>query len=197
MAFVYILEGSMEKAEQHIGLALLIDPLSQESLFYKAFFDYRKGDYKAALRQLDACLKQNPKNIPAYVQRSYCLLRMGRYQETLDFLNQIPDEMAVKSDNLGISCLVHLLSGNTAAAETSFAELYQEAQKPDAFQAHSYLFMVYGNMGKADEAFAWLEEALGMNSSVLLLSYGGQFANVLADDPRYAIFHKRLCGREG
>lgn len=197
MAFLYILEGSMEKAEKHIGLALLIDPLSQESLFYKAFFDYRKGDYKAALRQLDACLKQNPKNIPAYVQRSYCLLRMGRYQETLDFLNQIPDEMAVKSDNLGISCLVHLLSGNTAAAEISFAELYQEAQKPDAFQAHSYLFMVYGNMGKADEAFAWLEEALGMNSSVLLLSYGGQFAKVLADDPRYAIFHKRLFGREG
>ncbi|HKK78236.1 MAG TPA: hypothetical protein VJ933_01350, partial [Phaeodactylibacter sp.] len=65
MAFLCTLEGSMEKAEEHLGRALLIDPLSQEALFFKAFFDYRNGHYKSALRQLEACLEKNPNNIPA------------------------------------------------------------------------------------------------------------------------------------
>lgn len=195
VAFLYTLEGSMKKAEEHLGRALLIDPLSQETLFFKAFFDYRNGNYEGALRQLDACLQQNPNNIPAYVQRSYCLLLLGRYQETLDFIHQMPETVAVKGDRLGINCLAHILDGNDTAAAAMLKELRAEAQKPDAFQAHSYLFMAYATLGRADAAFEWLEEALELNSAVLLLSYSGQFAKALERDSRYQVFHTKLYGR--
>lgn len=197
VAFLYTLEGSMKLAKEHLGLALLIDPLSQETLFFKAFFDYRNGDYEGALRQLDACLKQNPDNLPAYIQRSYCLLLLGRYQETLDFINQLPETVAAKGDRLGIKCLAYILGGHEKEATATLEELRAEARKPDAFQAHSYLFMAYANLRQADAAFEWLEEALKLNSSVLLLSYSGQLSKSLDSDPRYQVFQQRLYSRRG
>jgi TolB-like protein/AraC-like DNA-binding protein/Tfp pilus assembly protein PilF len=197
ISFLYTLEGSMEKAQEHLGLALLIDPLSQETLFFKAFFDYRNSNYEGALRQLNACLVYNPNNIPACIQKSYCLLLMGRYQETLDLINQIPEEIAVKGDRLGINCLAYILSGNEAAATATLEELQAKAQKPDAFQVHSYLFMAYANLGQVDAAFEWLGEVLQLNSSVLLISFSGQLSKGLKDDPRYQQFHHRLYGRKG
>ncbi|MEQ8706299.1 MAG: helix-turn-helix domain-containing protein [Phaeodactylibacter sp.] len=197
VAFLYTLEGSMKEAEKHLGLALLIDPLSQETLFFKAFFDYRNGDYQSALRELDACLQANPNNIPAYVQRSYCLLMEGRYQETLDFINQIPQDITVEGDKQGIICLAHILAGHQKEAAATLGLLRAEAAKPDAFQAHSYLFMAYACLEEADAAFEWLEEALQLNSSVLLLSYSGQLSKKLSSDPRYRVFHERLYGRSG
>ena len=197
VAFLYTLEGSMKEAEEHLGLALLIDPLSQETLFFKAFFDYRNDDYKSALRQLDACLQANPNNIPAYIQRSYCLLMEGHYQETLDFIHQIPKDITVEGDKLGIICLAHILAGHQKEAASTLELLRAEAAKPAAFQAHSYLFMAYACLGEADAAFEWLEEALKLNSSVLLLSYSGQLSKGLSSDPRYQVFHERLYGRGG
>lgn len=197
MAFLYTLEGSMAKAEEHLGRALLIDPLSQETLFFKAFFDYRNGHYERALRQLDACLVDNPSNIPAYVQKSYCLLLLGWEGEALDFISQIPEDAVVKGDRLGIIFLAHLRRGDEEAAAVALDKLKAETQRPDAFQAHSYLFMAYAQMGKADAAFAWLEEALTLNSSVLLLSFSGQFSKPLSQDPRYKRFHQRLYSRGG
>jgi AraC-like DNA-binding protein len=195
IAFLYTLEGSMEKAEAHLGRALLIDPLSQETLFFKAFFDYRNGAYEAALRQLEACLAKNPRNIPAYVQKSYCLLMLQRYEEVLDFLQEVPEEVKVKGDHLGITCLAHIRSGREEAAAT-LEQLKAMAQQPDAYQAHSYLFMAYANLGQADAAFEWLEQALAQNSPVLLLSFSGQLAEGLKSDPRYPLFHRRLYHRE-
>jgi TolB-like protein/AraC-like DNA-binding protein/Tfp pilus assembly protein PilF len=197
MAFLNILEGNMEEAEKHLGLALLIDPLSHETLFYKAYYDYRNGDAKAALRQLEVCLAQNPKNIPAYVQKSYCLLQLERYEEALDFIQNMPEEILIEGDRLGIICLIHILTGNEEAAAVALESLKEEAQRPDAFQAHSYLFMAYANLGQNDAAFEWLEEALQLNSSVLLLSFSGQLSQVLKDDPRYAQYHQRLYNRAG
>jgi AraC-like DNA-binding protein len=51
-------------------------------------------------------------------------------------------------------------------------------------------------MGKADEAFEWLDEAMQMKSSVLLLTFSDPLAEGLQRDPRYTDFHLRLYGHE-
>jgi AraC-like DNA-binding protein len=72
--------------------------------------------------------------------------------------------------------------------------LKQKAKQAKAFQAHSYLFLAYVSLGKTEEAFTWLDQALQMNSSVLLLTYSDPLAEELRKDPRYPDYHYRLYG---
>lgn len=192
MAFLYAITGEMKEAQRHLQLALRIDPLSQETLFYKAYLRYRTGDFHNALSELDARLAENPKNIPAYITRCYCLLKLGRFDEVLAYLEQLPEDIVVPGDRLGITCLAYIFKEDEENTDKSFAQLQQEAQNPSSFQAHSYLFLALANLGKADEAFAWLEKALKLKSSILLLDYTDPLADVLKTDARYAGYKKRL-----
>lgn len=194
ISLLYMISGQMEKARQHLEIAFRTDPLSQETLFYRAYFHYRNEQYENALSLFDECLSQNPHNVPAYIVRSYCLLKMNRPDATIEFLHKMPEEIVVQNERLGITCLAYLQKGKGANAQLLFAQLKQEAQKPTSFQAHSYLYLAYAIIKNSDEAFAWLEKALQLKSSVLLLSYTDPLANNLKDDSRYTHYHSLLYG---
>jgi pentatricopeptide repeat protein len=140
----------------------------------------------------DECLANNPNNIPAYIVRSYCLLKMGRIDEAIQFLEKMPKEIVVPDERLGILCLAKILKNDAAETDKYLAQLIEKSRGKFAFQAHSYLYLAYANMGKADEAFAWIDEAIKLKSSVLLLSYTDPLADSLKKDPRYDIYKQKL-----
>jgi TolB-like protein/AraC-like DNA-binding protein/cytochrome c-type biogenesis protein CcmH/NrfG len=192
VSLLYMISGEMDKAKQHLDIAHAIDPLSQETLFYKAYFHYRSENYPEALQLFDECLAVNSNNIPAYIVRSYCLLKMGQYDETIDFINQMPKEIVVHDERLGMLCLANILKGDKAETKKYFTQLRDKAQEPTAFQAHSYLYLAYANLKKNNEAFALVEKAIQMKSSVLLLSYTDPLANGLKKDSRYTEYKNKL-----
>jgi TolB-like protein/AraC-like DNA-binding protein len=196
MAFLYLLEGSMEKASEHLGKALMIDPLSEETLFYKAYFEYRSGNYSMALSQVDYLLERNSFNIPAYVTKWYILLKMGRFEEVRESVESIPAEMRLPTDQKAVVCLSYLMSGESKKGEKIFDELKSEAESPTAFQAHSYVYMGYAVRQMADEAFAWLEKSMELKSSVLMLGFSDPLVDPIKSDPRYAAFVERLYNRK-
>lgn len=196
LAFLYMLEDSMEEAELHLGKALLIDPLSKETLFYKAYYDYRAGRYEEALERFDSLLSENPGNIPVMVTKCYCMLRMGKQKDVVSYLNAIPVEEFVEEDRLGISCLAATMMGEEERAEEFREKLEKAAENPDSHQAHSYLFMVYANTGKFDKAFDWLESCLELKSSVLLLGFSDPLTDPIKKDPRYKLFQNRIYDRQ-
>jgi adenylate cyclase len=195
MAFLYMLSGEMKSAEKHLEHALSIDPLSPETLFYKAYFLYKKGDFQEALQVLDDILAKNPKNIPAHVTRCYCLLLLGSYDEVIAVWESMPEEMIIPDEQLGLSCLAYIMKKDASRADEYLERLKEQARHPISFQAHSYLYLAYANLGKADAAFEWLEEALALKSSVLLLTFGGPLSQNLHEDARFKIFKKRLYYR--
>jgi TolB-like protein/AraC-like DNA-binding protein/Tfp pilus assembly protein PilF len=196
MAFLYMLEGSMEEAGNHLGKALMINPLSEETLFYKAYYQYRTGDYTGALDQLNSLLERNPHNIPAYVTKSYVLLKLERTKEVRAFIDSIDPEVMVETDQKGVLCLAHLLEGNAAKGEKLLAELLEEAQNPMAIQAHMYVFIAYGALGRADAAFDWFEKVVKLKSSVLMLGFSDPLVEPIKSDTRYTAFAKELYNRE-
>ena len=189
---LYMISGEMDKAKQHLEIAHRIDPLSQETLFYKAYFHYRSENYSEALQLFDECLTANPNNIPVYIVRSYCLLKMGLYDETIHFLEQMPKEIVVHNERLGALCLANILKNDKAETEKYLSQLQGKAKEPTAFQAHSYMYLVYANLGKINEAFAMVDKAIQLNSSVLLLNYTDPLAYNLKKDPRYAEYKNKL-----
>ncbi len=195
MSFLHNLAGDKKKAVEHLQLALDIDPFNQETLFYKAYHHYRNENYDTALQTLNQCLGHNPKNIPVIITKCFCLLSMGRPQEALDLINQTPQEIVVPGDKLGITCLAHIMSGNTEKGEQYFSQLLEESQEPLAFQQHSYLFQAYAQRQQPDEAFAWLEKAMELKSSILLLGYSDPLSNPIKNDSRYPVYREKLYGK--
>ena len=192
MSFLYMISDKMEPAKQHLDIAFAIDPLSQETLFYRAYYQYRSGNYPDALKMFDEALVKNPNNIPAYIVKSYCLLKMNRVDETIELMEKMPKEIIVPGERLGIFCLANILKNDVAETEKYFSQLQEEAQKPTSFQAHSYLYLAYAIWGKADDAFSWLTEALKLKSSVLLLSFSDPLAMGLKSDERYNKFSQQI-----
>jgi AraC-like DNA-binding protein len=194
IAFLYILAGETEKANYHLQLALAIDPLNEETRFYKAYFLYRTGEFEKASDIFLNLLENNPNNIPAFVVYTYCMLFMERYDELISLIEDVSEKTLIHTEKLGILCLTYILKGDTKKTGIYLKGLEHEAADPKAFQAHSYLFLAYANMNKPDMAFNLVERAIGIKSPILLLSYSDPLARGLKKDERYIRYYKRFFG---
>ncbi len=192
MSFLCILAGEKEKSLHHLDIALSIDPLSQETLFFKAYFHYMLEDYTTSLEQLDKCLKHNPKNIPVHTLKCHCLLKMGRVDEVLHYFDRMPADIVIPINKLGLSGMAYAIKMDSKNAATSLAQLLEEAKGPDGFNAESYLFLLYAVMGDIDHAFECVRRGIEKKSSLLLFRYPDPLVDTLKDDPRYKEFHNIL-----
>lgn len=193
MSFLYILADKPELSWKHLKQALDTDPLNQETLFYKAYYHYRTGDPAQTLEILNQALIQNEKNLPAIVTKCYCLLVMKQPDQALAFLNAQPEEIIVPGDRVGINCLAEIISSDGKPGST-LKQLEEEAEDPMAFQQHSYLFQAYAHLGENDKAFAVLDRALAIKSSILLLGFSDPLAQKLKNDSRFLEYQQRLYG---
>lgn len=194
IAFLYMISGEMKKAKHHLETALRIDPLSQETLFYKAYFHYRSEDYNNALKLYNKILKNNPKNIPAHIVKNYCLLQLGQYDEVLQNMEEMPKELVVPDERLGITSLAYILKKDEAATQKYMKRLQLKSEIESSFQAHSYKYLAYANMGKYKEAFDWLKEVIRLKSPIILLSFSDPLANNLKRNKLYKEFSTQLYG---
>ncbi len=192
-ALLYILSGDLKKARSFIDSALKINPLSHETLFYKAYYLYRFEDFAKALDIFNEMLEANPNNIPAIVQKCYCLIHLGQPKEALNYLNSISKDVIPTDEYLGISCIANILiSDNKETAEMLVSKLQVTAQNETAFQAHSYLYLVYAIANKINEAFDWLDRIVTIKSPIILLSFADPFANSLKTDSRFLKYQQKL-----
>lgn len=184
MSFLNLLSGKIDSAKEHLDIALGIDPLSQETLFFKAHYDYVTRNYKDALSQLDACLDVNPMNIPALSVKPLCLISLARYDEALRFCEEV-NEFMPEGERLGATALVYAHLNEKEKTE-EFIELFKEkAKSPDGFTLDAYVFTLYVVTGQIDKAFAWVESAIERKASLLMLRYTDPMVDALRSDKRY------------
>ncbi|MEQ8423435.1 MAG: helix-turn-helix domain-containing protein, partial [Cyclobacteriaceae bacterium] len=184
--------GEKEKSQQHLDIALSINPLSQETLFFQGYHNYMQENVEEALEQLNQCLATNPKNIPANATKPLCLLKLGRYDEVIDFLDSIPDEVVVPDDNLGFTALAYAMKKEELKASQYIKQLTERVNTPEGFSANSYLFLLYGVLGQNDKAFEWIDNAIKNKYSLVMLRFADPLMNPIKDDPRYAEAQKKL-----
>ncbi|MEZ5083247.1 MAG: adenylate/guanylate cyclase domain-containing protein [Bacteroidales bacterium] len=196
MSFLYIISGEKKKAQHHLDIALSIDPLSQETLFFDAYFHYMVEDYSTSLEKLNSCLAQNPKNIPAHSVKCYCLLKLGRYDEVLNYFDKLPEDVVSPGDKLGLAGLAWAFKKDTKKTAEYLNLLIEQAQTPDSFRANSYLFLIYAVSGDNDKAFEWIRIAIEDKISLMLFHFADPLVNPIKDDPRYAEYHKLIYQKD-
>ena len=196
MSFLYIIAGEKKKSFEHLEIALIIDPLSQQTQFYSAYFHYMIDEYETALELLNSCLKHNPKNIPVHSVKCYCLLKMGRCDEVIHYFDSLPSGIMGAGDNLGLTGMAYAVKKDAANTSKYLAQLLDYMKGPDGFRAQSYLFLMYAIMGENDKAFEWISHSLESKSSLLLFNFADPLVNSIKDDPRYLEFHKIIYQKD-
>ncbi len=192
MAFLYTLAGDLEKSSIHLEIALSINPLSEETRFFRGYYQYMIEDYLQSLEMMDQCLTANDKNIPAHSIKATCLLQLGRYDEVINYFDTIPAEIIIQGEEVGIVGLAYVLKKDADNASIYLEKLIELSKEVDGFAADSYLFMMYVVMGDFDKAFEWVAQAITNNSFLLFLRFVDPIVNPLKEDPRYAALLKTI-----
>ncbi len=193
LSLLFLLRKDYVRAEKHLSIALEIDPLSSETRFYQAYFEFRKHNFEKALELTTACLEENSNNIPAYTVKAYSLLALGQTDKAIAFTHQQPEEHVVTTDRWGITCLAHVLDKRfDADYQTHFDLLLKEAHQPFGIQAHAYLYLIYALQNQPDSAFEWVKRSEEFNSPVLFLFFNGPFTENLHSDARFQEWEEKL-----
>jgi TolB-like protein/class 3 adenylate cyclase/AraC-like DNA-binding protein/Tfp pilus assembly protein PilF len=192
LSFLYIMVNNKVQALHHLKIAIAIDPLSQETLFFNAYFDYMNEDYSASLEKLDSCLNQNPGNLPAHTVKCYCLIKLGKLDGVLKYLRRIPQEISIPAEKLGITTLVHALKKDIPNTKKYLDELTELAGTPNGFRISSFLLLVYAALGEKEKAFEWITHAIENKSPLLLIHFVDPLINSLKSDLRYTQFQKLI-----
>jgi len=185
ISFLYILAGQREKSFDHLEIALSINPLSEETNFFKAYYHYMIEDYPRALELLDKCLSANDKNIPAHSIKPLCLLKQGKFDDVINYFDNIPADVIIEGEKTGAIGLAYSLKKDRANTSRYLEKLTSQAKEPNGYTADSYLFMMSAVRGEKDKAFEWVAQAIEKKSSLLLLRYTDPLVAPIKDDPRY------------
>jgi TolB-like protein/AraC-like DNA-binding protein/Tfp pilus assembly protein PilF len=191
-AFLYSIAGKKMEAHEHLKQALSLDPLSQETLFYSGYIEYMSENFSEALNQLDACLEVNPMNIPVHTVKTMCLLKLGRYDEAINYFNDLPSEIVLRSEKAGTQALGYALKKDKVNARKTADALNVLARGDDGYTAETFCFLLAGATGRNDDAFAWVDEGIKSGSPFLLFRYPDPLINPIKNDPRYIEYHHKL-----
>jgi TolB-like protein/AraC-like DNA-binding protein/Tfp pilus assembly protein PilF len=191
MSFIYVLSGKTEEAKNHLDIAIGLDPLNQETLFFKAYFDYMTRNYTAALDQLSACIQVNPANIPAHAVMTLCLLKLGDYDKVIHYFDDFEEEF-VEAEKTGAIALAYALKKDKENTKKYLNILLEQAKSPDGFAFDSYVFMIYAVTGEIDKAFEWVENGIKNKASLLMLRFTDPMVDELRADERYEKLHDRI-----
>lgn len=192
LGFFYTLAQKKELANKYITEALQLDPLNQETLFFKAVFDYRFGEYKSAIEQFESLIEINPFNLPAIVSKSYALIKSARYQDNLRFIDSISAEMLIPDERLGLTCITHTALGNNEEAEKCLNQLQIAAREPFGLQAKNYLYFTYCLMGKTEEAFQVARNMKNDKISLVLIFFGDPIVESVFEEEEFKRLFSKL-----
>ncbi|MBL4593005.1 MAG: helix-turn-helix domain-containing protein, partial [Flavobacteriales bacterium] len=196
LSFLYILAGDKKLAQKHLDIAIAINPLSEETQFFNAYFHYMVEDYLVSLKLLDKCLSVNDKNIPAHAVKTICLLKLEKYNEVINYYDNVPSEVVVLGEKTGAIGMAYALKNDTVKIADYFAQLKGQANGPDGYAADSFVFMMHACSGDVNNAYKWVANAIESKSPLLLLRYADPLVNAIKSDPRYKKFHKIIFKTE-
>ncbi len=196
LGFFYTIALKKEQAEKYLRIALQLDPLNQETLFFKAIFDYRFGEYDTAIKQLDELIKVNPFNLPAIVSKSYALIKTGRYEENLTFIDAQSSEILIPDERIGLSCVTHTAAGNKEESDRFLTQLQIAAREPFGLSAKSYLYFTYCLMGKTEEAFQVARNMRNDKISLVLIFFSDPIVESVFEEEEFKQLFSELYDAE-
>ena len=175
--------GRLEEAREQVLQAHALDPLSLTINVGLGWSEYFLGRWEKAIEHYESVLLMKPDFVivpwflgPAYVQS-------GQYAKAVAFYE---DWMERRGEHPGLVALLaqaHALAGHVDEAEDVYSGLQEGDQSAPVFADYHALTLTA--LGRADEAFEYLEKALKERSWVLVFLKVDPAYEPLRSDPRF------------
>lgn len=182
-----VLSGTLGRFEEAIEMnerALALDPLSPLIYNNLGLVTYYSGRYDKSVGLFKKALELNSElpEIRVYLARVY--LFQSRYTDALD---EIAKEKSPRWQSYGYALTYHAM-GKKQQSDKALAELIEKYQDHSAFQ----ITQVHAFRGETDEAFRWLDRAYSQRESDVAYVKGDPLLKNIMNDPRYAVFLKKM-----
>lgn len=121
---ILIVDGYYKEAEHLIEQRLVRDPDCEKTQFQKAFLNHLRDQYERLLRQENALLQREPKNVNALINKGFALVNLGRESEALSTTDTA---LRVDPENLtalGNKAYIAKLLGKDALREQTLRQAY-------------------------------------------------------------------------
>jgi tetratricopeptide (TPR) repeat protein len=150
--------GRFDEATEQLNVAHGLDPLSSTIGFGVGWVQYFLGDYRAAVRQYEETLKQDPDFVLAPWFLGPALVQAGEYGRAIEVCETwIP---RVRRRN-GLIALLAYAQGRAGRREEALSNLdLLESLAPGKEIAPDHLALVHIGLGNLDRAFECLDLAL-------------------------------------
>ncbi len=175
--------GRFDEATEQLNVAHGLDPLSSTIGFGVGWVQYFLGDYRAAVRQYEETLKQDPDFVLAPWFLGPALVQAGEYGRAIEVCETwIP---RVRRRN-GLIALLAYAQGRAGRREEALSNLdLLESLAPGKEIAPDHLALVHIGLGNLDRAFECLDLALHQRAWYLAFLKVDPAFEPLRGDPRY------------
>jgi TolB-like protein/Tfp pilus assembly protein PilF len=175
--------GLTADAELQMAKALDLDPLSGIGLTNAAFIAYLAGDDFAARERIERALEIEPDSVDALLVRGGVLEAMGKLDPAIDDYRAAVARSSRYT--MGLACLGHALGrrGDRAEAEEILQRL-DSMRSSQHVSAMDFAFVTLA-LRRLDEAFQWMEVAVGEKSGWLVYLKTDPRLDPLRGDARF------------
>ncbi len=150
----------------------------------------QKGDLDAAIEQARKIIELDPNYPGGHQKLGVVYLRQQRYPEAIVEFQKAVDMSGRASNQLSSLGYGYAVAGKRAEALAIEKELEEKYAKREASAFN--VASVYASLGDKDQAFAWLEKAFQIRSSLLRWITVDPFFDSLRSDSRYADLLRRV-----
>lgn len=181
--------GRVDEAIRQIQTARELDPFGVTVNTDAGNIYYLAGDYEKAVRQLQLTLELWPDYVPARSLLGFACERLGRREESAAHFEKA--RRLCHSGELSMAVIGRALTGGNdqdlCRAVDELRELSNRRYLPAYFFAALYL-----RLGRGDEAFEWMEKALGERSNWLLYLNVDPIFDAVRADARFQDLARRV-----
>jgi TolB-like protein/DNA-binding winged helix-turn-helix (wHTH) protein/Tfp pilus assembly protein PilF len=187
---VLISQGRFDESLAESLHALALDPLDVATNFHLGFHYWNARQYEQATAQLEKTLTMDPNHHETHSILGLAYAQQQRYPEAIAEWQKSMDLGGW--DKRGFLGYVYAVSGRRGEAKKLLAQLLDEA-KSKPVSAYN-IARIYTGLGEKEQAFSWLERAIGEHDSNLTMP--GLKPDVQLDtlrsDPRFEVLLRRM-----
>ena len=149
--------GRHDEALVVIKQALVVDPLSLIDGAMLGQFLYQAGKYSAALQQLKATLRMEPRFWVGQICAAKTYEKVGMYSEAFTACEMALKYSGGNSEALSLAGYMHAVLGDRTEAEAKIHTMLE--RKPQRYVPPYNIALVFAGLGETERALEWLQQA--------------------------------------
>jgi tetratricopeptide (TPR) repeat protein len=186
--------GKFKEANEHIDMALQLDPLSAINFHLKGFVLYVQEKYEEALEWFGKSVQFGTEFRVSILYYGQTLLLLGRHEDCLAYFKGLPIDEPGDPVKLGGMNLAFAAMGEMDKAKAGIRELENHVATGSAERAINLLILIRAVLGQREELFHLIEQGIQFRLPMMVYLGVEPILKPFRHEPRFRELLKQILG---